>query len=124
MQPPKTQGALVYVGAVRPKGFFGIDRRLWYIIGIDMVFLIPASHGGLVSFLIVGGVALAVFTLGKILGRHSPYLLDEIVTYATWRIKMHGALYADDAHISFESSEHWWSKALNAIREAVQRGRH
>lgn len=97
---------MVYVGALRPQGFGGLDRRLWALVALDMVFLIPASRGGLASIGIVVGIGLLVYFGGRLIGRYSPFMLDEIGHYIEWRLIAPLALIPDDAHFTGEDP-HW-----------------
>jgi len=109
MQAPKTQGAAVYLGAFRPQGFGGIDRRLWALIAVDVLLIIPASRGGLFSFALVVGVGILIFVGGRVMGRYSPFLLDEAVHYLEWRLVAPRALVPDDADASGKDPR--WAKS-------------
>lgn len=100
---------MVYLGAFRPQGFGGIDRRLWGLIAIDVLFVIPASRGGLFSFALVVGVGLAIFLGGRLMGGYAPCLLDEVAHYVQWRLVASRALVPDDADAS--ATDPIWAKS-------------
>lgn len=104
MQRPKTDGAVVYHGIIRPQvvAFVGVDRRILALIALVVLFVVPASRAGFVALLYVAGIAVALFIVGRRLAATSPHFLDEITAYIQWRAIAPTSVLDDDndAHLA------------------------
>jgi hypothetical protein len=81
----------VFLGALKPKLLLGMDSRILLLATLSLLGVIFS-----VWMVLVCG---AFVIVGRILGKLSPYLVDELIAYMEWRVFAWNGVVPDDVFI-------------------------
>jgi len=96
----------LFVGASKPRLFWGVDPRLFVPIGILVTVGVFVFGSHIFQLALCFGLAVLIFMTGKVMGRWSPFFIDEFLRWFAWRMRTGtGPLVADATFYARPSPE-------------------
>lgn len=103
---PRIGSVPLFIGASKPKLFWGIDPRLFVPVGILVALAVFVFGSRPIGLIVCFALAALILMAGKVMGRWSPFFIDEMLRWLSWRSRTgSGRLAADATFSARDSSE-------------------